>query len=82
MDLGIIWIFIAAIAVAFAMAFVSDIRRKRSAENYRTEYEQSLKVQEEILVLLRESVSLQAKANQQLLAIHQSLDNANEKGKD
>jgi hypothetical protein len=64
------------------MAFISDIRNKRSAERYRTEYEQSLNAQEEILVLLRESISLQAKANEHLLAIQHSIDSTSNKGKE
>lgn len=79
MDLGIIWIFIAAIVLAFVMAFVSDMRGKRSTQKYRTEYEQSLKAQEEILALLRESISLQAKANKHLLAIQRSITSNNYK---
>lgn len=70
MELGFLWIFIAAIAIAiaFVMAYISDIRNKRAARRYRSDYEQTLTTQEEILVLLRESVSLQAKANEFLLA--------------
>lgn len=77
MELGFLWIFIAAIAIAFVMAYISDIRNKRAARRYRSDYEQSLKTQEEILVLLRESVSLQAKANELLFAIHHSIERTN-----
>jgi Flp pilus assembly protein TadB len=73
MDLGIMWIFVGAIVVVFALALVSSARGKREAARYRGEYEQSLKTQAAAVELLREVASSQREANERLDAIQKSL---------
>ena len=76
MDLGIMWIFVGAIAVVFALAWYGDRRSKQVAARYRTDYEHSLKVQQDMLELLREFVALQREMSKRLEAIHQSLQSS------
>ena len=66
MELGPIWIFVAAIVIVFAMTGISGARGKRDAAKYRAEYERSLQVQAEMLELVREMVTLQQQTVQRL----------------
>ena len=54
MDLGIMWIFVGAIAIVFALAFISQSRGKREAAKYRADYDRSLMLQQEMVDHLRE----------------------------
>jgi hypothetical protein len=74
MDMGIMWIFVAAIVIVFALAFATDFRGQRAAKKYRADYERSLKIQEDMLELLRELVALQRETVRRLEAIQQSTE--------
>ena len=66
MELGPIWIFVAAIVIVFVMTGISGARGKRDAAKYRAEYERSIQVQAEMLELVREMVTLQQQTVQRL----------------
>ena len=69
MDLGIMWIFVGAIVVVFALTFLSQARAKRDAAKYRADYERSLQLQQEMVDCLREIRSaVQRLENQQSAA--------------
>ena len=78
MELGPIWIFVAAIVIVFAMTGISGARGKREAAKYRAEYERSLQVQSEMLQLVREMVSLQQQTVQRLDTLAEHLANLKE----
>ena len=50
----LIWIFVGAIVIVFAMTLVSQLRDKRAAAKYRADYGRSLQPQQEVVDHLRE----------------------------